>query len=102
MNTAEKLNEKTIWSPSKNVVACDVEGEMVLLDLQSGTYFGLNGVGAEIWNQISQRKSMGEIQRHLLSVYQVAPDRCEAELHNLVIQLSDRGLLRSGGDDTAA
>jgi hypothetical protein len=102
MNTADKINETAVWTPSKNVVACDVEGEMVLLDLQSGTYFGLNGVGAEIWNQISQRKSMGEIQRHLLSTYNVAPERCEAELQTLVMQLSERGLLRSGGDDTAA
>jgi hypothetical protein len=102
MNTAEKVDRTAVWTPSKNVVACDVEGEMVLLDLQSGTYFGLNPVGAEIWSQLGQKKSVSEIQQHLLGKYRVTPERCEAELQNLIGQLSERGLLRSGNDDTTA
>lgn len=102
MNTTEKLSEASVWTPGKNVVACDVEGEVVLLDMQSGTYFGLNGVGAEIWSQLTQNKSVGAIQQHLLSRYRVSAERCEAELQALLAQLIERGLLRSGGDDTAA
>ncbi|MDP9171910.1 MAG: PqqD family protein [Acidobacteriota bacterium] len=102
MNTAEKVNGSSVWIPSKNTVGCEVEGEMVLLDLQSGTYFGLNAVGAEIWNQLTRHKSFDEILRYLLSRYRVSEERCEAELRALLSNLSERGLVRSGNDETAA
>lgn len=102
MNIAEKVNGTTVWTPSKNAVACEVEGEMVLLNLQSGTYFGLNGVGTEIWNQLAQQKTFDEIQQHLLARYRVAPERCEAEVLALLTKLTERGLVRTGSDETSA
>src|SRR4051794_24893754 len=99
MNTSEKIDGTTVWTASRNVVGCEVEGEMVLLDLQSGTYFGLNHVGAEIWNQIQQKKTLDEIQEVLLSRYRVAPEVCRAEVIALVSNLSERGLVRSGSDE---
>ena len=102
MNTAERVNGTTVWSPSKNAVGCEVEGEMVLLDLQSGTYFGLNPVGAEIWNQVIQRKSFAEIRQHLLSQYQVTPERCEQEVLALLTKLAEKGLVRNGSDEQSS
>jgi len=102
MNTAENATGMTVWSASKNAVSCEVEGEMVLLDLQSGTYFGLNSIGAEIWNQVTQRKSFAEIQKHLLSEYRVTPERCEAEVLSLLTKLAEKGLVKCGNDEPIA
>jgi len=101
MNAVEKINGTTVWAASKNAVGCEVEGEMVLLDLQSGTYFGLNPVGADVWNQITQRKSFAEIQAYLLSQYRVTPERCEAEVLSLITKLAEKGLIRNGSDESA-
>ena len=73
---------------------------MVLLDLQSGTYFGLNPVGAEVWNQLNQRKTLDQIQQHLLTRYRVSPERCRSEVFTLVSTLVERGLVLSGSDDS--
>ena len=99
MNTAEKVNANSVWTASKNTVSCEVEGEMVLLDLQSGTYFGLNAVGAEIWNQITRHKSFAEIQHHLLGQYRVTPEQCEEEVLSLMTKLTEKGLVKSGNDE---
>ena len=51
---------------SGDVVARDVGGEQVLLDLSSGQYFGLDNVGGRIWELLSERPhtlaQLGELQ----------------------------------------
>jgi hypothetical protein len=78
-----------------NAVGCEIEGEMVLLDLDSDTYFGLNPVGADIWNFIREEKSLDEIQTYLLSRYNVPRERCEEEVRGLLVALAARGLIET-------
>lgn len=102
MKTEEQTRTTTMWIASKGAVGCDIEGEMVLLDLESGTYFGLNAVGAEIWNHLREERSFDEIQRHLLSIYNVSPARCETEVAALLHQLREKGLVSSRNVEVAA
>src|SRR5437868_3688782 len=39
--------------PKQSVVAARIESELVLLDVDQGTYFGLDELGTEIWESIS-------------------------------------------------
>ncbi len=94
MKTAERITNSTRVIATDNAVGCDIEGEMVLLDLTSGTYFGLNPVGAEIWNFVREEKSVQDIQQHLMSAYDVTAERCEAEVKALLSQLAEKGLVR--------
>lgn len=94
MKTAEQITASTRVIASDNVVGCDIQGEMVLLDLNSGIYFGLNAVGADIWNFVREEKSVEEIQHYLMSQYAVSLERCEAEVISLLSRLSERGLIR--------
>ena len=48
-----QLSDK--FAVSDEVVAREVGGEMVLLDLASGQYFGLDTVGGRIWELLSER-----------------------------------------------
>jgi hypothetical protein len=99
MNTADTVNGSARYGASEHAIACEVDGETVLLHLQSGKYFGLNGVGSAIWNQVIQHKSVAEIQQHLLGCYKVSPERCEAEVAALLSQLAENGLvIRENGE----
>ena len=101
MNTADRIEGATVWTVSKSAVGCEVGGEMVLLDLNSGTYFGMNAVGAEIWRQLNLGRSFDEIQQHLLERYRVSAQQCESEVLAFVGVLSQRGLIRNGSDEAS-
>jgi len=102
MKTVENSSTSpTIWIPTKNAVSCELEGEIVLLDLQSGTYFGLNKVGAEIWNQLTLGKSTDEIQQYLAGRYAVSAERCRRDVLALIGQLREKGLVRAEDEDEA-
>jgi hypothetical protein len=94
MKTAEQITASTRVIASESAVGCDIQGEMVLLHLDSGIYFGLNAVGADIWNFIREERVVEEIERHLLGQYNVSPARCQSEVVSLLRQLSEKGLIR--------
>lgn len=56
------MRDSDRFRASDDVVSREVSGEMVLLDLASGTYFGLGAVGSRVWQELSQGEpSLGEL-----------------------------------------
>jgi Coenzyme PQQ synthesis protein D (PqqD) len=78
---------------AKDQVSCDLAGEAVILNLKSGMYYGLDSVGARIWNLIQEPKTVSAVLDTLLEEYDVEPDRCESDLFILLNDLAGRDLL---------
>ena len=57
------IAEQSIVVASSSQVSCDLAGEAAILNLADGVYYGLDPVGASIWNMIQQPKSVREICR---------------------------------------
>lgn len=76
------------------VMARQVGNETVILDLASGTYFGLDTVGARIWILLSEGKTIGEICRTMLDEYEVEPAPLEKDVFSLLQTLERQGLVK--------
>lgn len=74
-------------------ISSDLAGEAVILDLTSGVYYGLNEVGAKIWNLIQQPQTIQAIQHSLLQEYDVDPEVCTQDLLQLLQELQAAGLV---------
>jgi hypothetical protein len=70
-----------------------LDGEAVLLDLVSGTYFGLDPVGTEIWGMLGDGATIGEIRAAIVARYDVDAATARADLEDLVADLVKRGLV---------
>ena len=70
-----------------------VGGEGVILDLNSASYFGLAEVGVAFWKFLQADPSFRIAFDQLLEMYDVAPERLEADLQALVDQLREAGLV---------
>ncbi len=78
---------------SKDFVYCNVEDEMVLLGMEDGIYYGLNPVGAFIWEQIKEPKTIDEVRDAILDEYDVGKDECEKDLMELLQELTQKGMI---------
>jgi hypothetical protein len=74
---------------------CSLAEEAVILDLKAGVYYGLNSMGARIWNLIQQPRTVQELRDTILEEYDVDPARCERDLLALLKDLVDRELVRT-------
>jgi len=75
------------------VMARQVGDETVILDLGSGTYFGLDPVGARIWQLIGEGKTLGEICDTMLDEYDVTREALEHDVMELVARLLEQKLV---------
>jgi hypothetical protein len=78
---------------AKDQVSSDLGGEVAILDLKAGVYYGLDAVGARIWSLIQEPRTVNEIRDILLEEYEVEPERCERDLLTLLRRLADEGLV---------
>jgi hypothetical protein len=84
---------QTIVAVSASQVSCDLAGEAAILNLADGVYYGLDPVGASIWNMIQQPRSVEEICSGVMSEYDVEPDVCRRDVVALLEELAARGLI---------
>lgn len=76
----------------EGVLARHVEGEMVLLDLSTEQYYGLDRVGADIVTRLTQAPR-DEAMAALIRDYEVDAEVLEADVDQLVAELLAAGLL---------
>ena len=91
MKRALSVNSSVV--AAKDQVSSDLGEEIAILDLKSGTYYGLDAVGARIWSLIQEPRSVEEIRDSLVSEYEVEPALCESDLIVLLQRLADEGLV---------
>ncbi|MEN9222058.1 MAG: PqqD family peptide modification chaperone [Thermostichus sp. BF3_bins_97] len=77
-----------------NQISSALEDGAVLLDLESGVYYGLNAVGFQIWNLMKSPIRIGHLLSCLLEDYEVDPQVCEQEVLALAHSLSSEGLIQ--------
>ena len=77
---------------SEDVLFQNLDGEAVLLDLASETYFGLNEVGTRVWELLESSMSLGEIATLLQSEYEVESARAQSDVLDLATRLIEAGL----------
>lgn len=95
------ISKDAIVSVADDQVSSDVAGEAVILDLSSGTYYGLNAVGAFIWELVQEPQRVSDIQQALLQEYDVEPDQCLRELIQLLEEMQEQGLIQVQHETTA-
>lgn len=86
------LFEKRAAIPD-SVMFRELEGESVLLNIDTETYFGLDDVGTRFWIVLKDSDSIQDAYEILLDEYEVDPDSLREDLEELLAQLVEKGLL---------
>jgi hypothetical protein len=82
---------------SENVVWRDLDGEIVILNLTSGVYFSVDGVGTRIWILMSEQVAPEEIVRRLMAEFEVEEAQLRSDMESLVKDLAGQGLIEVSG-----
>ena len=83
----------------EDVVSRDLAGEAVILNLATGTYFGLDSVGTNIWHLIAECGSTDRIIEKVLAEYEVEEAGIRRDLEALIRQLVEKGLVRIDAEE---
>jgi hypothetical protein len=79
-----------------SVVTRTVGDETVILDLESGTYFGLDPVGSRFLELLGEHRTLGAVLPVMLEEFEVEPGQLEGDLSRLCDEMLAGGLLARG------
>ena len=76
-----------------DLLETEIDGERVMLDIEAGSYFGLNDIGSRVWVLLTEPHSFNDLCTRLTAEFDVTPDVCRADLAPFVDSLLDSGLV---------
>ena len=96
-----KIELGTTVKQSTNQVSCNLNDEVAILNLESSLYFGLDEVGAYIWQAIREPTKVSDLCEQILERYDVEAEECRADVLEFIQKLDDAKLLAVDAVDDA-
>ena len=84
------------YSASASAIGERLDEEVAILHVDTGTYFGLKGVGIDVWTLLERSPTLDEIVAYLTDEYEVDPARCRADVSALLDRLLAARLVNAG------
>jgi hypothetical protein len=81
------------YRASERVAAKEVGGELVLLDLEKGSFFVARGTGPRVWDLVEGGASIEEVVHAVSARYGQDEDEVRADVEAFVSDLVERGFL---------
>ena len=95
MNKPLSLYSVVVATPEQ--VSCALGDEAAILSMKNSVYYGMNPVGARVWNMLGEPRSIVQLRDALLDEYEVEPNRCEQDLLQLLEHMRSEGLIEVQG-----
>ena len=87
------LNKKSKITRTDEVVASDMDDEVVMMSVEQGKYFGLDPIAADIWKLLERTKTVGELIADLTQKYDVEETQCEKDVYEFLGQMEKNKLV---------
>lgn len=84
-------------SAAAGTLVSELGGEAVILHLDSEQYFGLDEIGARMWQLLTTSDSVSAAYEQMLEEWDVEPDRLRTDLVELIEELRQHGLVEVHG-----
>ena len=100
-----KISLDAVYAPSDEVVARDIEGEIIIVPLTAGIgnmedeLFTLNETGKEIWKLLNGKTPVKDVVKKLAAEFKAPAGEIEKDVIGFVTELSKRKILVEASDD---
>jgi hypothetical protein len=85
--------QSSIVVASKRQVSAELDGDVVILELGSGVYYGLSEVGRSIWNRLTKPIRVDTLCSMLMEEYDISHEQCEQETRKFLKELASYDLV---------
>jgi hypothetical protein len=75
------------------VTWCNVQNDVVILNVGTGVYFWLEGAGGQMWRELVGHRSLEKAFEALKKQFDVKPDELRRDLEDMVRKLAEKGLV---------
>ena len=81
-------------SRTNDLLSTELDQETVLMSMDAGAYYGLEGAARNIWEKLESPTSFSELVDCLEREYRVSRETCASDLQKFLAEMEREGLLR--------
>lgn len=93
MGSLKEIGLNSMVYQSAGLVAADMDGQKVMLNIDKGKYYGLDDIGSRIWELIEKPRTVRELVAVLLKEYDVEDETCQRDVLTFLNKLHAQGLV---------
>ncbi|MCZ2257316.1 lasso peptide biosynthesis PqqD family chaperone [Sporosarcina sp. G11-34] len=93
MTKIQQELKNSLFNQKQGNIVSDMDGEKVMLSIQSGKYYNLGKLGGVIWELMKEPISIEKMVATLQSRYDVGQTECEEQVTAFLNQMLEEGLI---------
>ena len=82
----------TVYYRKEGLITADMDGETVMMDIETGKYYNLGRTGGDIWKILENHHTVDRIVDEMMEIYDVERSVCEEQTKNFLAQLINAGI----------
>ncbi len=75
------------------LLSVEMDGDLVMMSIESGNYFGVSGIGPTVWNFLETSKQFDQVVDEIVENFEVEPGIAAADLRKFVENLAEHGMI---------
>lgn len=95
------ITKHTVIVRDDDLAMTDLDGETVVLDIETGQYYGLNAVGTQVFALAEAPIPVSEVIDRLRAGYDVPSDRLRQDVLAFLEEMQAHGLIHATDQHTA-
>ncbi len=84
-----------MYRRNADILAANVDDDLVMMSIRAGNYYNIGGVGTLVWELLSQPRSLDDLIDGVVADYDVERERCAADIGAFVEKLVSLNLIES-------
>ena len=79
---------------NKEVFASEIDEEVVMMNVDTGRYYGMDTVGSRIWELIAEEIQVKDVIEKLMEEYDVSEEQCKSDVIEFLSELYENKLVQ--------
>ena len=88
-----ELTSKSLVSRNQELIAASIDNDLVMMSVDKGEYYGITGVGSQVWEMLAEPTSVEDMTRHICAEYAVDETTCQTDIQSFVEEMLQLGLV---------
>lgn len=91
------LSSESIVSRNRDLVTSDIDGEVVMMSIEKGNYYGMDLIGSRIWELIEQPVMVSDLIGTLIEEFEVTREICEKDVVTFLSEMLKENVVTTQG-----
>jgi Coenzyme PQQ synthesis protein D (PqqD) len=87
------LTDQTLISRNQSLLVAPVHDETVMMDFESGHYYGLDDIGSDVWQRLEEPRRFAELVDDLAGAYDADRATIAGEVEKLLVLMATHNVV---------